>query len=106
MPYLAMPLGDRHVVYGSLFDHEVAEFRCHIVLRFWTPLKILTPGPLPLRRILQYQEYLVQPKRISAAAARDFHNPSTTTLPLILGVGQIGEVMPAATAIFCPWPVS
>ena len=33
--------------------------------------------------------------------ARD-QSPSTTTLPLIFGVGQIGEVMPAATAIFCP----
>jgi hypothetical protein len=33
-------------------------------------------------------------------------SPRTTILPLTLGVGQMGEVMPAATAIFCPAPVS
>lgn len=33
-------------------------------------------------------------------------SPSTTTLALIFGDGQIGEVMPAATATRWPAPVS
>lgn len=40
------------------------------------------------------------------AAAAGAANPSTTIFPLTFGVGQIGEVMPAATATFWPAPVS
>ena len=34
-----------------------------------------------------------------------YFNPSTTTLAVAGYVGQIGDVMPAAAAIFCPAPV-
>jgi hypothetical protein len=40
------------------------------------------------------------------AQRSDPYSPRMTILPLTLGVGQMGEVMPAATAIFCPTPVS
>src|ERR1700690_2440862 len=41
-----------------------------------------------------------------ARSRRSVQRPRTTILALTLGVGQMGEVMPAATAIFCPTPVS
>ena len=41
-------------------------------------------------------------------ARSDVHDfkPSTTILAVTGAVGQIGDVMPAATAIFWPFPVS
>ncbi len=56
MPYFAVPLGDRHVVDRSLFDHQVAEFCRHVCsfildaaentnIRPPLPRRILTIGP-------------------------------------------------------------
>ena len=44
--------------------------------------------------------------RADHPALRGAHSPRMTTLLVTFRVGQIGELIPVATAIFCPAPVS
>src|SRR6202790_1689166 len=102
MPYLAVPLGDRHIVYRSLLDHQFAEFCRHVCTFVLDPAENTNTSPPLARRILPHYRI----SSVSSPEARDngriehreltrcrctlcsrapcgAQSPSTTTLPLI-----------------------
>lgn len=76
---------------------------CYAKLDWWQ-IEELWRGQL--QSFKSYAESAAARPQTKVISGDALQSPSTTTLPLILGVGQIGEVIPAATAIFCPWPLS